>query len=534
MGRRFRQPLAAAVWLALFSLLLLRVAFLNDHFDRISRGRQILAYGETPFADFRDPGYFLTLYVSAAAQWLTGGGLLGEAIVTSAAIATAGTLAFLLASAASGSLAVGLLAPLLMLLEPPRYYDYDKVLFYMGGLAACWRYLDLPTRKRLVAAAIITAVAALFRYDNGLYVFVACVVAIAIRRARDRANLASDLFFYFGVVFLAALPASLFVQATAGLPEAIRQIAAYAATEGHRSELLELPELGFDRVSITYALIVVTAPIALFHLAWRSKASRSMLTYADAKIAAAATLLVCVCVFVLRDPISARLGAAVPVAFVLAASIVGYWRRRRATASSRRLSPAFGTATMLIAVAVSLAAVAVPQAWRVARAPFSVTRRLIAMSSELRDSPPRTEYFPDGAALSGLAEYLRACTPPGSRVLLTWFAPEVYFFAGRGFAGGMAVVLGSHWSSEDDQRRTIAQLESQSVPLVIVQTESEASFRANFPLVAADVDRNYRVASTTRFGDRRVSGGGYRVLIRRDIDEGKSPREPTACQGTPE
>src|SRR5262245_35960427 len=77
---------AAAVWLAMFSLLLLRISFLNDHFDRISRGRQILVHGDVPFADFRDPGYFLTLYVSAAAQWLTGGGLLGDAVVASAAI----------------------------------------------------------------------------------------------------------------------------------------------------------------------------------------------------------------------------------------------------------------------------------------------------------------------------------------------------------------------------------------------------------------------------------------------------------------
>jgi hypothetical protein len=138
------------------------------------------------------------------------------------------------------------------------------------------------------------------------------------------------------------------------------------------------------------------------------------------------------------------------------------------------------------------------------------------MSSELRDSPPRTDYFPDEAALSGLAEYVRACTLPDSRVLLTWFAPEVYFFAGRGFAGGMTVFLGSHWSSGDDQRRTIEQLQSQSVPLVIVQTESEESFRSNFPLVAAYVDRTYRVAATTSFGDRRAGDAGYRVLIKAD------------------
>ena len=37
----------------------------NDHFDRLARARQIAMYGDVPFRDFFDPGYFLTLYSSA-------------------------------------------------------------------------------------------------------------------------------------------------------------------------------------------------------------------------------------------------------------------------------------------------------------------------------------------------------------------------------------------------------------------------------------------------------------------------------------
>ena len=55
----------------------------NDRFERLSRARQIARYGELPFRDFLDPGYFLTLFSSAAAQRLLGDNLLGEALLSS-------------------------------------------------------------------------------------------------------------------------------------------------------------------------------------------------------------------------------------------------------------------------------------------------------------------------------------------------------------------------------------------------------------------------------------------------------------------
>ena len=105
-------------------------AILDDHFNRISRGWQIWVYGESLFIDFRDPDYYLTLYTSAAMQALSDGSLLGEAVLACTAIALALTVTFLLVVEASQSLAVGLLAVALALAVAPRYYDYDKVLFY--------------------------------------------------------------------------------------------------------------------------------------------------------------------------------------------------------------------------------------------------------------------------------------------------------------------------------------------------------------------------------------------------------------------
>ena len=50
-----------ALWLAIGSY-----SLTNDQFGRISPARQIARYGELPFRDYFDPGYFLTEYSSAA------------------------------------------------------------------------------------------------------------------------------------------------------------------------------------------------------------------------------------------------------------------------------------------------------------------------------------------------------------------------------------------------------------------------------------------------------------------------------------
>lgn len=502
--------LALVVWAAIFALSVLRVHFLNDHFDRIARGRQILAYGEHPFADFRDPGYFLTLYMSAAAQAATGGSLLGEVVLTSAAIAAAGAFTFYLAEAASGSLILALLAACLTAIVAPRYYDYDKVFFYTAGLALCWRYVDVPSVPRIVAAAVITAAAALFRYDNGLYVLAACFAAIVVRQWHMPARLARDFAMYAAFVVAALAPALLFIHVTAGLPEAFRQVATYATLEGRRSDLFKPPPLSLDQTFILYVLSVAAGPAALLHLGFRASAKPVVLQFASAKIAAAAVLCACVCIFVLRDPINARIGAAVPIVAVLAAAIAGHWHRR----GKARVIPVVA----LAACAGVLAFMAAQRDGRLGRAPSIVATRVRALVNHPHDSPPPAMYFPDNAALGGLARYLRTCTAPDARVLVASFTPEVFFFAERGFAGGMAVFLGTHWSSEADQRRTVEQMKRETVPVAIIPATWEQEFRATFSQVAAYVDERYLPAGATTFGDPRVANGAYRVFIRRDFD----------------
>jgi hypothetical protein len=520
-----KSVLAVIVWLALGGVLLLRVSFLNDHFDRISRGRQILAYGDHPFADFRDPGYFLTLYASAAAQALTGGGLLGEAVLTSAAIALSGALTFWLVEMLTGSLLLALATAGLTALAQPRYYDYDKVLFYMLGLTLAWRYADSPTRGRLCVAGAVTAFAALFRYDNGLFVMLTSLATIIARRLPSPRQMSSDAAVYVAAVLLSAAPALVFLQAVVGLPEAFRQIAAYAAQEGERSELFGAPRLAFDSTSVMYVLTVTMVPAALLRVAVGWRARHAATPEPDAKIIGGAVLLACVCVFILRDPIAARIGAAIPPAAVLAASLVGRreWPSLIHTPHGRLSSRQIG----LIAAAIAAAAiVAQARGLHVQRIPLVVIQRLVALATPFGPPAPGSRFFPAMAPTAALVTYLNSCTPADAHVLVTWFAPEVYYFSQRGFAGGMAVVLGRHWSSEPDQHRTIEQLATQNVPVVIVRTGDR--FDETFPRLATYLHERYRNGGMTTFGATGLDA--YDVLIRRDLgDVSTDPRWMLPC-----
>ena len=117
----------------------------------------------------------------------------------------------------------------------------------------------------------------------------------------------------------------------------------------------------------------------------------------------------------------------------------------------------------------------------------------------------------------GIVAYLRQCTGPDHRVLLTWFAPEVYFFAQRGFAAGVGVFFGEHWSEPRFQRRMLTKIRMESIPIVIRHdNRGEQPFTAVYPLVDAYLAEHYELAGMTSFSDTVSAPGSYQVLIKKD------------------
>jgi len=510
---------AVLAWLGSFWFSLVTLVFLNDHFGHISPARQIAVFGELPFRDYFDPGSFLTELSTAALMRVLGDNLLGEVLLTTVCIATGTLLVFLLAHRLTESIIVSLASAALALLLLPRSYDYDKVLFYPLGLMLCWRYVDRPLVARLWACAAGLVLAALFRYDNGVFLGAAMVMTVGVVHAGEWKRAAKRIGSLLIAIACLALPILLFIQLQVGLVDVIDQVIAYGRRETARTQLAA-QRFVFDSVqSLTSTrntdaflfYLVRLMPLAgAVTLVLGLRAGREPRERV-AQLVGLITLCMCLNVFILRDPIGARLGGmAGPVAMLTAWVAQQAWRA--STASK-----------LVVAVVLILTVSSIPASadWR-----GRISTRMVRPSSlaegisRWATSPPPLEGMPN-RSIEGLARYLRECTAPTDRLFATWFVPDLYFYAQRGFAGRIVALFGDHWSEERFQRRSVEALESQSVPIVLTRT-GDMRFRERYPLFARYLQQRYALAGTSDFGDPDIGKDGYSVWVRADRRAGQT------------
>jgi len=617
------QLTCAALGLVTFLFSLSTVILLDDHFHRISSGRQIARFGDLPFRDFLDPGYFLTEYSSAAVQQIFGDNLLGEALLTSAFIAAGTVLVFVLARRVSSSSITGFIAAVLALLLFPRAYDYDKVLFIPLGIFLGWRCVEEPLRSRIWALAACVVAGSLYRYDTGIFVGGAAVLAMAILHAGDWTTLARRVAYLGMAVGCLVLPFLVFVQFKGGVANAVDQMLVYGRRETARTRLsirprLSIPALasivelppagasilvrwapqaddvarvsaesrhglsegelrgtaaertwayrisdfskdhlrgllsdplvedtdGIDRAQLTVpseplwlraqralpllrvrllpgAWNVTNADAVLYSLfrflplvagiiLVANLRQSSMTRVEVASIASVVALSFALNAFILRDPVSARFGGMAAPTAVLAAWTVHRVLQMRPSFTRRLLQSA-----LVMGFAATVWSTSLSAEWQV-RMPSEVfrPRHVIAVANGLRDSPPLLERLQKGEQL-GIVKYLRECTGRNDRVLIGWYAPDIYFFAQRGFAGGAVTFFGQHWSEPRFQARSVEILASQSAPVVIL-LNGDKLFPQSYPLVMQYLNEHYENLGATNFDDARNGSGRYSLLVRRD------------------
>jgi len=120
---------------------------------------------------------------------------------------------------------------------------------------------------------------------------------------------------------------------------------------------------------------------------------------------------------------------------------------------------------------------------------------------------------PDASELITLARYVNACTAPTDRVLVQAYLPQVLALAQRAFAGGHADLRPGFFGTDEAQRLTVARLQAQSVPLILLDTDqSFENFRSSFPLVMSHIDREYQLAGMRVFDERF----GINLFVRKD------------------
>mgnify|MGYP006273011919 CR=1 FL=1 len=521
----------------------------DDHFFYLIRGWQIL-FGDLPVRDFVDHGAPLFYYVGAAVQAVLGRGTLSEIYFCVTVLAVCAGLVFWLSATASGSILVGLAAGLLHVLLDARLYNYPKILVYAVAIPLLWRFCDAPGAAIRSWLAVVTVIGFLFRHDHGAFVAVAVATALlAMERLSWTERLKHAVL--YGVTVLALLaPYLWFIQSHGGVRSYFEQAMAWAERDRDRAPVVfpgpfEYPDgttdtagagllgrgvaaVGDNIVAWTYYAELALPLVALYLLAQSPTAFRPRWPQARAKMLTVAVLALVLDAGFLRSPLGARLAdPSVPLAILLAWAIVALVRLfvvRADLGPSARSFPWLPRVVALALVAPLVFVFGVGMSRNVYRRldQSGLTdrfgkgfERVGTVSAQLaadwrletwQDRPSRPE-------LLDLSFYVSACTRPTDRILVQAYLPQVTAMARRAFAGGHADLRPGFFTSESAQRLTVARLERQSVPIVLLDTgESLEGFRESFPIVTAYIDRHYRAAGERTFDGRF----GITLFVRRD------------------
>jgi hypothetical protein len=501
----------------------------NDHYMHLAWAQQML-FGELPGRDFVDPGMPLMYSLSAIVQhsWP---GPFSEAALSCLLLALAAAVTFLVAADLTGSIVGGVLAALFEIALTPRLYSYPKILVPAVVLLLLQHYVRRPGRGRLVLLAIWTAVAVLLRHDLGVYAAAGIGVALAWAHWGDWARCARAMAEYAIAVVVTMLPYVVFVQWAEGLTEHFHEALEFAKGEAHQ-RFLATPVFAFlgdprgvmawsneDSAVLLFYVAHLLPVVALVLLVTR----RSGRADRNPVVAGGIAMLLLYLLIVLRHPIQSRIQDVGALLAIVGAWVVSETARRAIVPRSGGSMAARVAAISTFALVLCIVTAATASMWmlgdvsgrikdtRVMDGP-GVIARTVEGVKETGTLWPWERFWPAGE-LPGAVRYLNACTTRDDSVLLTWAAPEYYFFARRRFGAGHALFLPPDaFTTAHDQELMLARLRKQRVPIVLINETRQNEFANAYPEVNAYVQQTYASAGHFQIRD----GSDITIAVRRD------------------
>ena len=499
---RRRVLLLVASATAVVLILVARSQIYDTNFYLLGEATSILA-GDHPYRDFFEWGAPLAAYLSAGMQVVVGYRLIGEFLSQWIFIVAGVVISFHLGLRLSGSMAASLVmfALTLVILGYTPTYHYSKLFFFPATVWLAWRYLDRPGPFRGAVFGVTTAVAFLFRHDYGVYIGFAAVVAFVLARVavpdtRRIKSVLVDAGAYAAAVVIVLAPWLALVQLNEGLANYVGlRIVQYERPSDRfvYEALLRLDPVGVltswlraptsERAAEDGAVwlreMALLVPIFLLSSAalelWRSR-RRAEAVPSDAwRMALAGAFLVVVASALYREP--AYVVVAAPLTAALAARyLVGRgWVQR-------------GCAIGLLLLAGMAAVVWTRDSpiFRPSEMPHAVSEAFVRLLA----SPPMPAE--SSGSPSPLLQYLRDCTAPGDRLLVTGSTPfQVNYYARRPIAGGH-LFWRQRWRSDPvHEQQSLRLLLRQSVPFAFSTNDPVLDDFKAYPTIREYLVENY-------------------------------------------
>jgi hypothetical protein len=146
------------------------------------------------------------------------------------------------------------------------------------------------------------------------------------------------------------------------------------------------------------------------------------------------------------------------------------------------------------------------------RSSSQVGRAWLTVWRDLLADPPISQWDGRGPSVSiQLARYVRACVPQSDRLLVLWFAPEIYYYSDRLMAGRHLVFVQGYQELGVEQQLALAKVERYAPPIALANGALDGFTHDVYPRVVDYVRREYDVV-----GSLENDGERYTVLGRRD------------------
>ena len=474
----------------------------NDSFEHLAGAQQMLA-GEWPTRDFVDPGMPLTYAASALSRLIFGPTLLAEALLNAGAFAIAAAATLFAARALAASWTIAWIATLISVAAFPRPYAYPKVLMTALMAAAICSFQQAPAMRRLVVLSLLPVIGFLFRHDYGAYLGTAAILAAALAPADAWRVRVQRVALAAGLMAMALLPYAIYLEVSGGFAPAVASVLDYGRNHAARTRLHFDTLWASDAGRLFYlfhAMTVVAGVMAVFDVVRRKWSEVGVVLP-----------LVCLAVLtnvgLLRDPLEARLPDAIVPVVLLGAWLAG--RARQVHGRLRLVTLAGAPAATVVAVSLLLGVVQFAEQWDRTgvrtRGMLGIPRLMWEQTQQLHARfTPRQ--LPNGRtqALVPFFEYLDRCTHASDRLLVTGYAPEIYFYARRPFAGGQKVYIEGYYRTAADEALVRERLRDRPARFIAFLTDEAPQWRASYPNVNADVDSAYGRFAEIPIDDERT------------------------------